>query len=136
MTKSPCFRFFLNIEAVLETRASARNHANTKPGRFRQIVFAGQKFLDLFRCRGRDVNSTVGAATADIIFMISYQKFGLATRANPYININFNLFAANLQGSKLARKVTVDRPISSKTFTTPAAADPTHTNHLRAESVW
>lgn len=44
------FRLFLDVEAVLKARTTARHNANTKPGCFRQVILAGEEFLDLYRC--------------------------------------------------------------------------------------
>ena len=64
--KIALLRFFLDVEAVLKSRASARNNADAKSGRFRQIVFAREKFFDLDRRRLGNAKFDIGAATAAI----------------------------------------------------------------------
>lgn len=40
-------RLFLNIQTVLKSRAASRDDADAKSSRFRQVVLASQKLLDL-----------------------------------------------------------------------------------------
>lgn len=42
-------RFFLDIQAVLETRTSAGNYPYAEAGRFREVIFARKELLDFDR---------------------------------------------------------------------------------------